>query len=96
MDEKPGYNALMHEVCVGMGWCGGVIDGEPSHVDDFIPNEGSVTADQFVDWLFRADGMDPLEDPAKWQKHKDGLRNAFIRHMGSDIVNACQLKWDVD
>lgn len=96
--RKPGalHNALMDEVCVGRGWCGGIVDGQPSHVDDFIPESGPVTADQFVEWLFMADDMDPKEDPSKWQKHEQGLREAFIRHMGHDIVDASLLKWALD
>lgn len=96
MKRELGYDALMHEVCVRRGWCGGIVDGRPSHVDDFIPQGGPVTADQFVDWLFRAEGMDPAADLTKWQKHRDALREAFVRHMGSDPVDASLLKWDVD
>ena len=96
MSEKPGFNALMHEVCVGRGWCGGLVNDEPSHVTDFIPESGSVTADQFVDWLFEADDMDPYDELGKWQKHKDALRDAFMRHMGGAVVDASRLKWDAD
>jgi len=95
MSENPAYNALMHEVCVGFGWCGAVVNGEPSHVDDLIPAVGPVSAEQFVDWLFQADGIDPQSEPAKWQKHKASLREAFVRHMGTDLVDASALKWDV-
>lgn len=93
MAQKAGYKALMHEVCVGHGWCGGLVNGQPSHVDFFIPDTGLVTADQFVNWIFLADGMDPTAEREKWQKHKDGLRDAFIRHMGGDVVDASSLKW---
>lgn len=96
MDAKPGYDALMHEVCVERGWCGGIVDGQPSHVSDFLPDSGPVTADQFVDWLFLADGMDPAEQPARWERHKQGLRDAFVRHMGSDVVDAALLQWTFD
>ena len=95
MNGTPMYNALMREVCVGHGWCGGLLDDEPSHVDHFIPESGPVTADQFVDWLFEAEGMDPYDELEKWQKHKDALRDAFIRHMGSEVVDASTLKWDL-
>lgn len=94
MERKLRYDALMHEVCVGCGWCGGIVDGRPSHVDHLIPERGAVTADQFVEWLFRAEGVDPQADPRKWQSHKDMLREAFVRHMGSDVVDASLLKWD--
>lgn len=93
MSGSKNYENLMQEVCVEKGWCGGVVDGKPTHVDDFIPESGRVTAEQFVDWLFRADGMDPFVELEKWQKHKDGLKDAFIRHMGADVVDASMLKW---
>ncbi|AXU19141.1 hypothetical protein C7W88_09050 [Novosphingobium sp. THN1] len=95
MSGNPAYNALMHEVCVGRGWCGGIVNGKPSHVDDFIPETGPVSADQFVEWLFLADGVDPSSDPAKWERHKAGLREAFVRHMGAEMLDASALKWDV-
>jgi hypothetical protein len=96
MSGSQNYESLMREVCVERGWCGGIVDGKPTHVDDFIPESGQVTAEQFVDWLFRADGMDPFVDLEQWQKHKDGLKDAFIRHMGADVVNASMLKWPLD
>jgi hypothetical protein len=95
MIGNPDYNSLMHDVCVNRGWCGGIVNGEPLHVDDFIPETGPVSAEQFVDWLFLADGVDPSSEPTKWQKHKTGLREAFVRHMGADVVDASKLKWDV-
>lgn len=84
MSEQVAFDALMHEVCVERGWCGSVVGGEPSHVTDFLPESGEVTADQFVMWLFAADGIDPSNDPARWQTHYDVLREAFVRHMGGD------------
>ena len=90
------YAALMHDVCAGHGWCGGIVDDKPRHVDDFIPEQGPVKVDQFVDWIFMAEGMDPYEDLDKWQKHKDALRALFIRHMGGDCVDARCLNWFKD
>jgi hypothetical protein len=96
MSGNPDYNALMYDVCVGLGWCGGIVDGQPSHVDDLIPEAGPVSAEQFVEWLFQAEGLDPSSEPAKWKKHKDSLREAFVRHMGADVVEASALKWAVN
>ncbi|MCA3696946.1 hypothetical protein [Aquidulcibacter sp.] len=95
MENGLGFDALMHEVSVDLGWSGGMVDGQSSHVTDYIPESGPVTADQFVDWLFLADGIDPSEDPSKWQKQTDRLRDAFVRHMGSQVVDASLLKWDL-
>lgn len=92
MTPKSGYDAQLHEVCVGLGWCGGGVDGEPRHVGMFIPTSGPVTAGQFVDRLFQAEGMDPSDEPERWLKHKKALREAFIRHMGGEVVDARALK----
>jgi hypothetical protein len=96
MGGSKNYESLMHEVCVEKGWCGGIIDGKPAHVDDFIPDSGHVTAEQFVHWLFRAEGLGPFDELAKRQKYMAGLKNAFIRHMGTDVVDASMLKWPKD
>lgn len=96
MSGPKSYNSLMHEVCVDRGWCGAIVNGQPRHVDDFIPESGEVSAAQFVDWLFCAHGIDPAAEPEKWQTHKDGLKEAFVRHMGADIVDASVLKWAFD
>ena len=90
MEQKSAYDGLLHEVCVRLGFCGSVVDGKPSHVDDFIPEHGPVSADEFVEWVFRAEGMDPNEDAAT--RHAASLRQAFVRHMGSDSVDASRLK----
>jgi hypothetical protein len=95
MSENPDYNTLMHDVCVERGWCGGIVNGDPCHVDDLIPESGPASAEQFVEWLFQAEGLDPSSEPAKWKKHKEGLCEAFVRHMGADVVDASALKWNV-
>jgi hypothetical protein len=84
----------MHEVCAGKGWCGGVIDGRQCHVTDFLPESGEVTADQFVAWVFAAEGVDPLKDWIKWRTHFDGLREAFVRHMGGASVRVDKLRYE--
>ena len=88
-DARSGaYELLMHEICVGMGYCGGVIDGEPRHVDDYIPESGPVTAQQFVEWVFLAEGLNP-----SGSEHAEGMRKLFIKNMGADVVDAHLLKW---
>lgn len=92
MKRSSGYNTLMGEVCTDMGFCGGVVNGRPLHVDMFVPASGPVTADQFVAWLLEAEGMTRLDEV---KRHKAALRTAFVRHMGSEVVDAAMLKWDV-
>jgi hypothetical protein len=79
------YDALLSEVCVGWGYCGCFNDGKPLHVDMFIPTEGSVSADQFVEWVFLAENLDPSLAP---RSHRRGLRAAFIKYMGREVVDA--------
>lgn len=94
MTEKTGYDALMHDVCVGYGFCGCIKDGRPLHVDNFIPSEGAVTADQFVEWVFLADNMNPASyTGARWDSIKRKIRDAFVKHMGSEVVDASRLQW---
>jgi hypothetical protein len=52
------FDGMMREFCVGLGWCGGMKDGKPVLVTDFIPDTGAVSADQLVEWLMVADGAD--------------------------------------
>jgi hypothetical protein len=80
----------MDEICGGMGYCGSVVDGEPRHVDMFIPESGSVTADQFVEWVFLAEGLDQVGS-----SHADQMRKAFIKFMGSDVVDAGMLQYSL-
>ena len=89
MEPVAGFDALMHDVCVCQGWCGG-----PAHVTDFIPESGSVTVDQFVDWLFEAEGLETTNDAEKWREHRKVLRDAFVRHMGNNVVDATELQWN--
>ena len=50
------YEELLEEICVGKGFCGSSLDGQPTQVDFHIPKSGIVTAEQFVDWIFEAEG----------------------------------------
>ena len=70
-------------------------DGVPSHVDDFIPESGEVTADQFIDWLFKAEGMGYPDDfDPRYSTYYNDLKRMFVECLGSDRVDASKLKWD--
>ncbi len=85
------FDGMMHEFCSGLGWCGGgVKDGKPLHVTDFIPETGPVSADEFVRWLIMADeGSDPGQFVSSDLSRQ--LKAVFIKHMGADIVDAGNL-----
>lgn len=91
------FDGLMHELCVGWGFCGCVTDaGEPQHVTDLIPTVGTVTSDEFAEWTLQAEWPRSLDDPEyagfrkKWVKRIAGL---FVKHMGSDTIDAALLKY---
>jgi hypothetical protein len=88
-----GYDALMREVCSVWGFCGCIKDGTPLHVDLLIPPDGPVTADQFVEWVFLADNLNPNLEPERWLRHKEAIRAAFVRHLGGETVDAQKLRW---
>lgn len=84
------YSRLMSIVCGRFGYCGSLSDdGAPRHVDDYIPASGPVSADQFIDWLILAEGM----DPSTWTRgDRRPLREAFITVMGAETVDAGRFK----
>ncbi|QDH72540.1 hypothetical protein [Brevundimonas sp. M20] len=94
MTQTSRYNALMDELCVGLGWGGGTVNGQPSHVDFFIPEAGPVTAEQFLDWLLEAEGFTALSHPQDHRQWRAQLLPVFIRKMGADTVDATELKWN--
>jgi hypothetical protein len=90
--EEPNraYQALMHDICVGMGFCGSVDnEGNPRHVDHYIPKSGIVTARQFAEWVMLADGMEPFDGSG----HQAEIEKLFVEHMGSNVAEATELDW---
>jgi len=89
--SETGFDALMHTACVVWGFCGCMKRGEPLHVSNIIPPSGPVHARQFAEWLLLADNVNP--NLPRYERHKEALTAAFIAHMGSDVVDATQLRW---
>jgi hypothetical protein len=89
--DKTGFDALMHEACATWGFCGCMKHGEPLHVTTLIPPCGPVHANQFVEWLFLADNLNPNLE--KYDRQKAALAAAFLTCMGSDVVDAKLLRW---
>jgi hypothetical protein len=82
-------DALIQEIA-NMGFCGSVMgDGSPSHVSDFIPQTGTVTADQFAEWVMLAEGLEPFAG----SEYQASFKKLFIQHMGSEAVDASDLVW---
>lgn len=85
---KTDFDKLLEEVCVRLGFCGSVVDGQPLHVDQFLPEPGVLTADEFANALFKAEGWDP--DGSEARAFRSSVREAVVRHMGASEVDAGQ------
>ncbi|HEY6817420.1 MAG TPA: hypothetical protein VI168_17935 [Croceibacterium sp.] len=81
------FDKLVGEICVGLGFCGGIVDEKPSHIRDFLPSAGPISAEDFALWALQADGMSKAEYP----EHYRSLRNAFIEHMGSRTIDVSEI-----
>jgi hypothetical protein len=93
MSRPNAFDGMMHEFCVGLGWCGCVKDGRPLHVTDFIPVTGPVSADEFARWLIMADGLDPNQlYPSESRSWMPQLKAVFVKHMGADVIDAGKLR----
>ena len=93
MSRPNAFDGMMHEFCVGLGWCGSVKYGKPLHVTDFIPETGLVSADDFARWLIMADGLDPDQlSPSEIRRWIPELKSVFVKHMGADVVDASKLR----
>jgi len=79
---------LMSATCVTLGYCGSAPPGEESrHFLDRVPKEGTVTADEFVEWVLWAD-----RHPGS--KHRQQIRAAFVSIMGAEEVDARKLRFE--
>ena len=85
---RAAYDNLMEEVCVRLGFCGSVVDGQPLHVDQFLPESGVLTSEEFADALFKAEGWDPNGSEAK--TFRSSVHETFVRHMGASAMDAGQ------
>lgn len=91
-DDNEAYDALQKFICVRWGFCGCLKNDKPINIDDIIPDSGLVSADQFVDWVFLANNMNPNSNPKKWERHKAAIRAEFIKLMGDEVVDVSKLK----
>lgn len=90
MTDANAYDELLKEICVELGVCGSTVDGQALHIDMLIPHHGTLTAHEFVQCVFQAEGMD--HKGASAMKFAGLLRDTFIRHMGGETANAALLR----
>lgn len=84
------FDLLLRDICVRLGYCGGIVDDAPCIVDDLLPSSGTVTARQFAEAAIRADGDSP-EEPMS-ETRIGWLEEAFARFFDPAGVPAESLR----
>ncbi len=84
------FDRLSWDICVNGGWCGGIVDGKPTTVDELLPQTGKIRARTFAELAMRADGW-PDDEPLD-EKHLRFLEAKFVEHLGADSVGAENLR----
>ncbi|MDP1912362.1 hypothetical protein [Brevundimonas sp.] len=81
------FDLLLWDMCVRLGFCGGLVNGNPTHVKDLLPEVGVVTAEEFAKLAINAecDVQSPPDQQARWVAL---LSTAFIERMGASWVFA--------
>ena len=88
------FDLLLHEICVKGGFCGGLLNDQPSHVTHILPTSGIVTAEEFAALVLRAEG-DGGSSSSKVERWSARLQSQFIEHMGQSSVPASELVMNV-
>ena len=80
------FERLTWDICVNGGWCGGIIEGNPTTIYDLLPRSGKINARKFAELTMRADGWpngEQFDD-----KHLRWLEAKFVEHLGAASVQA--------
>jgi hypothetical protein len=81
------FDLLLWDICVGSGFCGGLVNDKPTRVTNLLPATGIVTAQEFAELAIRAE-CDKQSPPATHLRWIALLEAKFIQHMNSSSVPA--------
>lgn len=76
------FDLLLRDVCVRLGFCGGLVNGKPSHLTDLLPDVGVVTAEEFAKLAISAEGGPPSSSDQQ-RRWVAVLADAFFEHLGT-------------
>lgn len=85
------FESLLWDICANLGFCGGLVNGEPTHVGDLVPKSGSLSAEAFADFAIFAEGAWPNADEARLRWGRT-LEAKFVEHLGAPLVPVGLLK----
>lgn len=81
---------LSRDICVGGGWCGGIVNDTLTHFQDLLPDIGAVSARAFAELVIRAEGWP--EGDVMPEKHLRWLEAKFVEHMGAEAIDVTELR----
>lgn len=84
------FDLLLWDVCVRLGFCGGLVNDEPTHVTSLLPATGTITAEEFANLAISAE-CNQRSSPEQELRWKALLAAAFIEHLGAGSVTAKSL-----
>ncbi|MCJ2185171.1 hypothetical protein MTR62_21140, partial [Novosphingobium sp. 1949] len=88
------FRQLSWDICVNGGWCGGIVDGNPTTVDDLLPRTGRISARKFAELTMVADGW-PNDEQLE-EKYLRWLQAKFVQHVGANSVDAEEFLRDIE
>jgi hypothetical protein len=88
------YDRLIWDLCVGQGWCGGVVAGKASHIDLLMPASGIVTAEEFAELAIRAE-TEAEHVPDALLRWQERLARLFVEHIGASSAPAATLRYNL-
>ncbi len=89
MKTKKRFRKLVHDACVLHGNCG---TGD-THIYDFLPRTGQLTADEFARLMLKAEKMSKLFYGKQYQANYDWCAERFRKTMGAEAIDASEI-WD--
>jgi hypothetical protein len=81
------FDRLLWDMCIKLGFCGGIVNDRVTHVTDLLPATGTVTARDFAELAISAE-CDVKSPPAKHDRWVAQLEAMFVEYMGEESVPA--------
>lgn len=84
------FDLLLWDMCVRLGFCGGLVNDKPTRVVDLLPTVGRVTAEEFAELAISAesDQPGPRDEHRRWVEI---LSAEFVKRMGASSMPAAAL-----
>lgn len=90
MTTSERFEKLLRDACVIYGNCG---SGD-THVSDYLPKSGKLSADEFARLMLKAEKMSEEKYGEQYRKNYNWCVARFRQTMGAEVVEASEI-WRV-